>query len=209
MAALADKNPFAALAVEKKPKEKKSEKSPKEKTKGKKHSRSSKEAEKKIQSHSDNDQKASSPPMSKSPPVETKMPEPKAFVPEYQTRSETTGRDYYKRFIKAFHAYKSNRTIWKISWEDSDGTHYRWRPKTLKGTWHPQTEEKLRELCPEYAEEEDETRVFWVNQLALAPNFREIVELRLPKEEEELRMNLDCVVDMVTEEELLQRFAEQ
>lgn len=204
MAALADKNPFAALAVEKKPKKEKSEKTSK-----KKHSRSPKEAEKKIPSPSDSDQKASSPPVSKSPPVETKMPEPKAFVPEYQTRSEASGISHHARFIDAFHAYKSNRTIWKISWEDEDGTHYRWRPKTLKSTWHPQTEEKLRELCPEYAEEEDETRVFWVNQLALAPNFREIAELGLPKEEEDRRMNLDCIVDMVTEEELLQRFAEQ
>lgn len=89
----------------------------------------------------------------------------------FQTRSESyTGKysrlHYFNTLTEAIIAYESDKSIWKISWNDpKTKIHYRIRPKTtsIEDEWCPASEVKLKELCPSYAYAQPE-KLFWVDQ---------------------------------------------
>jgi hypothetical protein len=82
----------------------------------------------------------------------------------FQTRSDVNGLSFFGTFNEAFNAWKEDDTIWKISFDDADGTHMRWRPKTKKEAW--ENEDCLENLLEEYANEQNLEKVYWVWQSA-------------------------------------------
>lgn len=128
----------------------------------------------------------------------------------FQTRSEVNGLNVFDTFIEAFNASKADKTIWKISFDDADGTDMRWRPKTKNDVWG--NEDCLENLSPEYAMEQNLGRVFWVWQ-TICPDMEYMEELMQKEEAGEItnaeadkmmeRANIKCVL---TEEEFVNRF---
>ena len=130
---------------------------------------------------------------------------------EFQTCSHINGTNIYKTFIEAFNAYKEDKSIWKISFDDADGTSMRWRPKTksILDIW--ENEDCLLNLSATYSAEQDTNRVFWVWQLAIDVEY--FCELIAKRNRGEIthnecsrlndRANIKCVL---TEEEFVNRF---
>ncbi len=100
--------------------------------------------------------------------------------------------------------------MWKISYSYED-ENYRWRPKTRSDTWCPQSEEKLCELCPDYATAPLDT-IFWVDQKIMPPlgssDHDALAILRLADDDEDAYM-AQCITKILTEpqfEELVRTF---
>ena len=127
----------------------------------------------------------------------------------FQTRSDVNGLSFFGTFNEAFNAWKEDDTIWKISFDDADGTDMRWRPKTKKDVWD--NEDCLENLSEEYANEPNLEKVYWVWQSACDMKYlQELIQMQDAGEitEEEShklldRANIKCVM---TEVDFVDRF---
>ena len=123
---------------------------------------------------------------------------------QFQTCSHDYGTQFYTTFLDAFEAYKNDKSIWKISWDDC----HRWRPKAKKDIW--ENEETLVNLSEEYADEENVSRVFWVWQLTIPENCDELFAMEkngeITKEEMNKQWDRACIKSVITQEEFVNRF---
>jgi hypothetical protein len=127
----------------------------------------------------------------------------------FQTRSDVNGLGFFDTFNDAFNAYKADNTIWKISFDDADRTHMRWRPKTKKDVW--ENEDCLGRLSEEYANEPNLEKVFWVWQSVCDMKYlKKLIQMQnageITREESDKlldRANIKCVMSEV---EFVNRF---
>ncbi len=116
----------------------------------------------------------------------------------YQTRDLDGSLAFFNSFAEAYAHYKKNSSIWKISWDNN-----RWCSKQKCELWAPDSEEKLCKLSQAYAKETPEsTAIFWVQQLPLPPNIKEILaDNTLSEEEKHTLIRLGCIQAIVTDTE--------
>jgi hypothetical protein len=110
---------------------------------------------------------------------------------------------FFDTFKKAFDAYKKDPTIYKISWRKN-----RWLPKSKSDVWEPHSEDKLKTLSKKYELEKNINAIYWVHQ-SVMPNrlpSKAYFDDRLTKKEQETLWDSDCLQEIITEEEFLQRF---
>jgi len=121
---------------------------------------------------------------------------------EFQTRNGKGECKLFATFASAFMEYERDPTVWKISFEN-----HRFRPKTKADLWAKESEEKLCELCPEYAECKDTKTVFWVDQTLTVPDFTifDVLDRKLTRKEIEHITALACIKECLTQEAFLKR----
>ena len=128
----------------------------------------------------------------------------------FQTRSEITGIEYFNSFLEAFNNYKEDQTVWKISFDNKDSVHMRWRPKKKGNVWD--NEDCILNLSVEYTNEQNLDRIYWVWQ-DLMPEEVYMEELLRRKQtgeilEEEYKRLWDraCIRGVLTEEEFVNSY---
>lgn len=117
-------------------------------------------------------------------------------LPEYQTRNDIGETKFFTSFREAFDEYKRDPTVWKILWADN-----RWVKKLKRDRWTPLSEAKLKQLSKEYDKSSPVAKtVFWVNQLLVPPNGRNILfDPSISREEQDAKYMLDCIVAVKSE----------
>jgi hypothetical protein len=100
------------------------------------------------------------------------------FEMEVQTRSDTCqnnrwpGLNYFNSLKEALEAYDQDNTIWKISYTDANDVDFRWRPKYKKEIWK-WSEDHINKQSEIYRNARPND-LFWINQLIIIPNCREV-----------------------------------
>ena len=120
---------------------------------------------------------------------------------EFQTRNAVGNTHLHKTFTLAYNSYLKDPSIWKISWDSNN----RWRPKYKSDTWQPESEAKLNLLSGEY-KTAPANQLFWVCQLALPKNIKEILDdTTLTEEEREVIISVESITDVLTEEQFYEK----
>lgn len=116
----------------------------------------------------------------------------------FQTRSDDfgpfSGLHFFNSLSEAVDAYKKDKSIWKISWNDKkSGISYRLRPKFNSSVdeWNLLSENKLKQLCPQYENAPDDA-LFWIDQTTDQGQkyIRKMIKQNLPDDLPDEEMNL-------------------
>ena len=123
---------------------------------------------------------------------------------EFQTRNGAGECKLFGDFSEAFMEYERDPTVWKISWEN-----HRFRPKTKAALWDERSEEKLSELCKEYAECKDLEAIFWVDQSIMVPDFKkfDVLDRRLSHAEISYLEDIARLKACMTQKTFLKKFS--
>jgi hypothetical protein len=121
-------------------------------------------------------------------------------VTQFQTRDELGRIKFFSTFQEAYAHAEEKKDVWKISWTGSN----RWRRKRRCDNWLPQSEQRICELSDVYKNTpKDSTDVFWVKQLVVPKNLKEIERTNLTPSKKELAINLACITTVLTADEFL------
>lgn len=122
---------------------------------------------------------------------------------EYQTRNEMGELRFFATFQRAFEAYRADRTIFKISWHQN-----RWTLKTKAEAWVPYLENKLEKISEKYAQEKERDKAYWVHQSIRPTRMPRsyYTDTSVPDEEQQKAWDLDCIQEILSEEEFTRRF---
>ena len=119
---------------------------------------------------------------------------------EFQTRTAAGSIQQHKNFAAAYDDFLKHPSIWKISWDNN-----RWRPKYKSDAWHTKSEEKLNRLSDDY-KTALATQLFWVRQLALPKNIKEILDnTSLTEEERDVVIAVESIVGVLTDEQFCEK----
>lgn len=127
-----------------------------------------------------------------------------------QTHSYKTGPysgcNYYKTVAEAYHARQVDSNIWKLSWEDHEGS-YRYCPKYKKKPWYPLSEKILCGMSLAY-HDASEDELFWVNQAIIPPNIDKFIcrKKTMSDEEWDQLYMANCIVSILSDAEFREKY---
>ncbi len=144
---------------------------------------------------------------------------------EFQTRNEKGSVNLFSSFQEAYAEYLKDPTVFKISFTYNNN-YNRWVCKRYYEIAGEDEEKKMKSMSEKYrsafANRDDSKlrisfirpsnwsthkNVFWVNMPLIAPNYIEIIDDNtLTEEEKELKADLDRILEILPQEEFVERF---
>lgn len=127
---------------------------------------------------------------------------------EVQTRSDShrgkhPGCNYFSSVKEAYEAWKTDKNIWKISFDDKEGEH-RYRPKLRSSLFNLKSEERMCQLSQTY-KNATPSALFWVDQLVMPVGEWDMRKVKTDPEYGNLYMAA-CIKNVLSDEEFKQKY---
>ncbi len=130
---------------------------------------------------------------------------------DVQTRSDYhkspyAGCHYFATVKEAYSAWQKDPHIWKISWEDDEGS-FRFRTKTKGESWYESSEKTLCGMSENYQQAADDA-LFWVHQSVMPEDLESILHLKktMPEDQWDQLYVSKCIISVLSDLEFREKY---